>query len=341
MPSICPFPVVLALGSLAGQALAQELEAAFLATRDRFTQPVGEAFRRTPGAAALLRQKLADGGDDRMLAIEHLQRMPEQSVIAADELLAFAGVAGAEGQVAAVAVGNVAPWWPAAKRAEAQQVLMKRFAVTTTPVDQAALSRSYTRAGLAVTTHLGTIEAMLVSDDPFQIEFGLYMLEGLEQGGKPLLPLLRELAERDRWPVTAAVAGKRRELPCQADWTGMVKDRLYWAVRRIDPADPMALRFYLGRLPKAPAWQQLDFLQMFGRMGREAAPALPAIVGLTRSDNLPLAREAVTVIGMIGVADANAVARLRELAAAADVQLARRARASLRQLVGRDGAKDG
>jgi hypothetical protein len=319
-----------ALGTAQG---APDLESAFQATRGCAADAAGAAFRRVPGAARFLCAKLDCTPNERLLAIDHLQRMPSESTLAADDLLALAAVPDACGGMAAIAIGNVAPWWPEHLRLQAQRVLLDRFANRRVGVqERSGLSRSHTRAGLCVTTDLARIEAMLVSGDPFEIEFGLHQLELREHAGRALLPLLRKLAEQKQWLVEDRVRGVPRELPCTCDWTNLIRDRLYWAVRRIDPADPMLLAFYLERWPKAAAWQQFDFLQMFGRMGPAAAPALPQITELTRSRDRLLAREAVTVIGMIGVADQTAVARLHELSVADDPQLATCARSALRQV---------
>jgi len=234
----------------------------------------------------------------------------------------------------------VAPWWPAERRADARQVLRQLFPKVGRVQDRVALSRSYTRATLEATGDLVAIEAMLASGDAFQIEFGLHQLELLESASRPLLPLLRTMVATAKWPVRADVKGTMRELPCVSDWTPPIRDRLYWALRRIDPADPAALPFYLERWAKASTWLQLDYVQQFGRMGRDAAPALPQVLALSRSHDALLAREAVTVLGMIGVPDGAAIARLRELQGADDRQLAMRASAALRQLQGNAAPRD-
>jgi hypothetical protein len=340
MQSTRRFAAFLLLATLSGNAFAQGLETQFQATRGQAAGPSGEAFRRTPDAPALLFAKLRSSPDDCLLAIDHLQRMPRESAPAAADLLQLAAVADACGVMAAVAIGNVAPWWPAERRADARQVLSRLFPQVARVQDRVALSRSYTRATLEVTGDLAAIEAMLASDDAFQVEFGLHVLEQLESEARPLLPLLRTMATTGKWPVRADVKGTMRELPCVSDWTSPIRDRLYWALRRIDPADPSLLPFYLERWAKAPTWVQLDYVQQFGRMGRDAAPALPQVVALSRSHDALLAREAVTVLGMIGVPGPAAVARLRELQGADDRQLAMRASAALRQLQGNAAPRD-
>ncbi|HEX5051527.1 MAG TPA: hypothetical protein VFZ65_07120, partial [Planctomycetota bacterium] len=291
-------------------------------------------FRRRPGAVEFLCGRI-DRGEalDQQLAIEHVMRMPERSLPAAKSLLELVAVPDDCGQLAAIAIGNVAPWWPAEPRAAARRALAQRHASCRRgPFELAALSRSYTRAGLAVTRDLDAIEVMLTSDDPFEIEFALPLLAGFAQRGRPLLPTLRRLAAQTKWTAGPLVRGKPRDLPCDYDCTSLVREPLFATVCCIDPSDPAALTFYLELLPKAAVGVQLEYVRRLASMGTEAAPALPALTSLTHAAPPVLAREAVTALGMIGVREPDAIGRLRELADEPDRQLAMRARASLRQL---------
>jgi hypothetical protein len=315
-------------------AAGTDIERAFAAAAADVAGPAGAAFRARPDAPALLAAKLGGAGRERALAIDHLQRLPDASRAVAGPLLELAASGDrALALTAAVAVGNVAPWWPAAHRERARDVIAALFhAGGRTTHEQAALSRSFTRAQLQATADVPAIATMLRSGDPFRIEFALHQASCAGADARPLLPLLCELATTPAFPVHPLVDGRPRELRCTADWTANVRDQLYWALLRAAASEPAALGVYLERWPRTTPWERFELLRTIGCMGRAAAPALPHLVESTRADWPLLAREAVTVIGIVGVGDARAVERLRELERGADRPLAASARAALRQL---------
>ena len=69
-----------------------------------------------------------------------------------------------------------------------------------------------------------------------------------------------------------------------------------------------------------------------GRHGPQAAVAVPALVKGLEDKSLPVAREAVTALGMIGPSAKDAIPAMEKLVGHEDKQIRERQKAALRQI---------
>ncbi len=180
------------------------------------------------------------------------------------------------------------------------------------------------------------------SDDPYAVAFAAQLLGKRGAEASRLVPHLERCAEeartRGQGDVLLAFEGVPSVVLKRADWR-----EAYFAateaLARIAPLTPEAIAGHRLRLRGGgnvrPEYR-ISSVSALVILGSSAVvEAVPELVAAARSENTPLASEAITALGMIGPAAKEAIPTLEKLTEHDDPQIAERAKAALRQVRGR------
>jgi hypothetical protein len=276
---------------------------------------------------------------DVLRAVQVLQRIGAPAAVAIPEMLALLNRLPRSDNVRTAviqALGALAPYAPP-KRAAVRDAMFALLAEekldglgkllqTADFVDKCRTIGRTEFGPEATAEYLGT---RLSDDNPFVREHAAELLAARTTAPEATIAALLQ-AVRGPHPGTFELEGLPK---LEVFLDRRIQTAAARALLRVAPKDPRSVEAFALLAERPQAEDRLDAIAAVRHVGAAAAPMLPQLMHMAEADeDVVVRREVITTLGTLGAVATPAAALLERLGADRDPQVAKRARAALRQV---------